>query len=302
MSFFEKLKQGLSKTRQNLVGKVEELVAGKKAIDDSIYDELEDILIQADVGAEVSAELVDKLRQTVKERKTKDPAGLKPLLKEIIRDTLEEGTNALNMGEPPTVVLVIGVNGAGKTTTIGKLSHRFVQDGRKVIIAASDTFRAAAIDQLEILSSRVGAEVIKHQEGSDPAAVAFDALQAAKARKADVLIVDTAGRLHIKSNLMEELKKIARVLSREAQGAPQEILLVLDATNGQNALTQARTFGAIMGVTGIVLTKLDSTAKGGIIIGIKGALGTPVKFVGVGEKIDDLQPFNAEEFVDALFA
>jgi len=198
MSFFDKLKQGLTKTRQNLVSKVEELVTGKKAIDENIYEELEDILIQADVGAEVSADLVDKLRQTAKERKIKDPAGLKPLLKEIIRETLEEGSNALNMEGPLTVILVIGVNGAGKTTTIGKLAHRFVQDGRKVIIAASDTFRAAAIDQLEILSSRVGAEVIKHQERSDPAAVAFDAMQAAKARKADILIVDTAGRLQHK--------------------------------------------------------------------------------------------------------
>jgi fused signal recognition particle receptor len=297
----ERLKQGLTRTRQGLIDKVEELVTRKKTIDENLYDELEEILIQADVGVDVSLELVENLRRQVKEQKVKEPPGLKLLFQEIIQAALEEETVSLNEGGPPTVILVVGVNGTGKTTTIGKLAHHFKQNGRKVLIAAADTFRAAAIDQLEIWGNRVGAEVIKHQEGSDPAAVAFDALQAARARKADVLIVDTAGRLHVKSNLMEELKKIARVLSRELPGAPHEVLLVLDATTGQNAINQARMFSEATGVTGIVLTKLDSTARGGIIIGIKKTLGIPVKFIGLGEKLDDLRPFNAREFAEALF-
>jgi fused signal recognition particle receptor len=301
MSFLERLKQGLTRTRQGLIDKVEELVTRKKTIDENLYDELEEILIQADVGVDVSLELVENLRRQVKEQKVKEPPGLKLLFQEIIQAALEEETVSLNEGGPPTVILVVGVNGTGKTTTIGKLAHHFKQNGRKVLIAAADTFRAAAIDQLEIWGNRVGAEVIKHQEGSDPAAVAFDALQAARARKADVLIVDTAGRLHVKSNLMEELKKIARVLSRELPGAPHEVLLVLDATTGQNAINQARMFSEATGVTGIVLTKLDSTARGGIIIGIKKTLGIPVKFIGLGEKLDDLRPFNAREFAEALF-
>lgn len=301
MSFLERLKQGLTRTRQGLVDKVEELVTKKRIIDESLYEELEEILIQADVGVEVTLELMENLRRQVKEQKVKDPAGLKLLLQKIIQDVLKEETVSLKEGGPPTVILVIGVNGTGKTTTIGKLAHHFKQNGRKVLIAAADTFRAAAIEQLEIWGSRAGAEVIKHQEGSDPAAVAFDALHAARARKADVLIVDTAGRLHVKINLMEELKKIARVLSRELPGAPHEVLLVLDATTGQNAINQARLFGETTGVTGIVLTKLDSTARGGIVINIKKSLSIPVKFIGIGEKLDDLRLFNAREFVEALF-
>lgn len=301
MSFFERLKQGLTKTREGLVNKIEDLVKQKKTIDESLYEELEEILIQADVGVDVAMELVDSLRRKVKEKKIKEPEQLKALFKEIVQSALNEEKVSLNMGGPPTVILLIGVNGTGKTTTIGKLAYLFKQKGQKVLLAAADTFRAAAIDQLEVWGKRIGVDVIRHQEGSDPAAVAFDALQAARARKIDLLIVDTAGRLHIKSNLMEELKKIARVLSRELPGAPHEILLVLDATTGQNAVNQASMFKEATGVTGIVLTKLDGTARGGIIIGIKKALGIPVKLIGIGEKIDDLRFFDAKDFVEALF-
>ena len=302
MSFFQRLTQGLAKTKGNLTSKVEGLLSGRKTIDESLYEELEEILIQADVGVETTLRLIAELRSRVKERRIKEPGQLKAILQEIIQETLETATAPLTAGGPLAVILVVGVNGTGKTTTIGKLAHLFRQEGRRVVLAAADTFRAAAIDQLEIWGNRAAAEVIKHQEGADPAAVAYDALQAARARKADVLIVDTAGRLHTKSNLMAELKKIGRVLGRELPGAPHETLLVLDATTGQNALVQAKMFKAEIGVTGIVLTKLDGTAKGGIIIGIKDSLGIPVKLIGVGERAEDLQPFNAREFVQALFA
>ncbi len=301
MSFFQRLKQGLAKTKGNLVDKIEGLLTGRKTIDESLYEELEEILIQADAGVEAALKLIAELRNRVKERRIKEPGQLKTVLQEIIQETLE-GPAALNEGGPPAVIMVVGVNGTGKTTTIGKLAYRFRREGRKVVLAAADTFRAAAIDQLEIWGNRAAADVIKHREGADPAAVAYDALQAARARKADVLIVDTAGRLHTKSNLMEELKKIGRVLGRELPGAPHETLLVLDATTGQNALVQAEIFKAAIGVTGIVLTKLDGTAKGGVIIGIKDTLGIPVKFIGIGERVEDLQPFNARAFVQALFA
>jgi len=301
MGIFSRLRDSLSKTRKDFVERIDSLVTGRKQIDEGLYEELEEILIQSDVGAETSFELVEGLRRLVKERRVSDPAELRALLKELIRDLLGQEPSPLADGGNPTVILVVGVNGVGKTTTIGKLAHNLKQDGKKVILAAGDTFRAAAIDQLEIWGNRAGADVIKHKEGSDPAAVVFDALQAARARKANAVVVDTAGRLHTKNNLMEELKKIGRVLARESPGAPHEVLLVLDATTGQNAVNQAKIFGQATGVTGIVLTKLDGTAKGGVVIGIKKALDIPVKFIGIGEGIEDLRPFNSGEFVDALF-
>ena len=302
MGIFSKLKESLTRTRQGLVEKIDGLITGRKNIDEDLYEELEEILIQADVGSDTSLNLVDNLRRLVKERKIGDPSELKPLLKELARDILGQERYSMAGGGNPTTILVVGVNGVGKTTTIGKLAYNLKQDGKKVILAAGDTFRAAAIDQLEIWGDRAGVDVIKHSEGSDPAAVVFDAVQAARARNADFLVVDTAGRLHTKSNLMDELKKVGRVLSRENPGAPHEVLLVLDATTGQNAINQAKIFGEATGVTGIVLTKLDGTAKGGVVIGIKQALDIPVKFIGIGEGIDDLRPFDSEEFVEALFA
>ncbi|MFZ5591147.1 MAG: signal recognition particle-docking protein FtsY [Bacillota bacterium] len=301
MGLFDKLKESLSKTRKNFVEKIETLVTGRGKIDEEVYEELEEILIQADVGAQTAEDLMDRLRRTVKERRVSDAEQIKPLLQEIVGQILGQGEAEVKGGGPPTVIMVVGVNGVGKTTTIGKLAYLFKKRGQKVILAAGDTFRAAAIEQLEIWGHRAGVDVIKHQEGADPAAVAYDALQAARARKADVLIVDTAGRLHTKSNLMDELKKVGRVLSRELPGAPHEVLLVLDATTGQNAINQAKIFGAAAGVTGIVLTKLDGTAKGGVVIGIRQVLDIPVKFIGIGEGIDDLRPFDAGEYVRALF-
>ncbi|HHW44984.1 MAG TPA: signal recognition particle-docking protein FtsY [Desulfotomaculum sp.] len=301
MGFFDRLKESLTRTRQGLVSKIEQVVAGRRAIDEGLYEELEEALIEADVGVDTALELMEGLRRRVKERKVKEPEQLKPLLQELIQEILEDGETALNRGGPPTVVLVVGVNGVGKTTTIGKLAHFYKSRGERVILAAADTFRAAAIDQLEIWGQRVGADVIKHREGADPAAVAYDALQAARARRAGMVICDTAGRLHTKSNLMEELKKIGRVLGKELPGAPHEVLLVLDATTGQNAISQARLFGEATGVTGIVLTKLDGTAKGGVIIGIRRTLDIPVKFIGIGERVEDLRLFNPQEFVAALF-
>ena len=302
MGIFSKLKESLTRTRQGLVEKIDGLISGRKNIDDQLYEDLEEILIQADVGSDTSLSLVESLRRLVKERKVSDASELKPLLMELVKDVMGQDRSPLAAGGRPTVVLVVGVNGVGKTTTIGKLAYNLKQSGNKVILAAGDTFRAAAIDQLEIWGNRVGVDVIKHNEGSDPAAVVFDALQAARARGADVLIVDTAGRLHTKSNLMEELKKVGRVLSKDNHGAPHEVLLILDATTGQNAINQAKVFGEATGVTGIVLTKLDGTAKGGIVIGIKQSLDIPVKFIGIGEGIEDLRPFDSEEFVEALFA
>lgn len=303
MSFFQRLKESLAKTKGNLVGKIEGALTGRKSVDAELFDELEEILIQADVGVETSGKLIAILRERAKELRVKEPGQLKGLLQDIIEDVLDgKEEENLSASEPLTVIMVVGVNGTGKTTTIGKLAHFLRRQGKKVVLAAADTFRAAAIDQLEIWGNRAGAEVIRHQEGADPAAVAFDGLRAALSRKAGVLIVDTAGRLHTKSNLMEELKKIGRVLGRELPGAPHETLLVLDATTGQNALAQAKIFQEAVGLTGIVLTKLDGTAKGGIIIGIKDTLGIPVKFVGIGERVDDLQPFRPGEFVRALFS
>lgn len=299
--FFSRLKEGLTRTRQNLVQKVEELVTGRPHIDDELYEELEEVLISADVGAETALEMVERLRKAVKEQKVGEPARLKDLLQVEIATVLGEKAVPVNLDQKPTVVLVVGVNGVGKTTTIAKLAYRWKQEGRKVLLAAGDTFRAAAIDQLEIWGQRVGVEVIRHQEGSDPGAVAFDAVQAAKSRGADVVIMDTAGRLHNKTHLMDELKKVTRVLDRALPGAPHETLLVLDATTGQNAVNQARIFGEATGVTGLVLTKLDGTAKGGVILAVHSELDVPVKFIGIGEGMDDLRDFEPNQFAKALF-
>lgn len=302
MGFFSKLKEGLTKTRQGFVAKIENLVSTSKKIDEDLYEELEELLIQADVGVNTAVELVEDLRKEVKARKLEDSQELKGVLQELIAGIIGKEEFSLNLNGHPAVIIVVGVNGVGKTTTIGKLAHNFKADGKKVLLAAGDTFRAAAIDQLEIWGNRVGCDVIKHKEGADPAAVVFDAVQAAKARNIDVLIVDTAGRLHTKVNLMEELKKVFRVITRELPDAPHEVLLVLDAATGQNAISQAKLFGQACGTTGIVLTKLDGTAKGGVVIGIKAELDIPVKYIGVGEQIDDLKEFNPQDFVEALFA
>lgn len=298
--FFTKLKNGLKKTKDGFVNKVELLINSFTKIDEDFFDELEETLILSDIGAETSMEICDRLRAAVKRTGATDPADVKELLREIIAEILT-GENELRLDTKPSVIMVIGVNGAGKTTTIGKLAAHLKRSGKRVIVAAADTFRAAAIDQLNVWTDRAGVELIKQTEGSDPAAVVFDAINSAKARGADVVLCDTAGRLHNKKNLMEELKKIARVVSRELPEASTEILLVLDATTGQNAVNQAKLFGESAEISGIVLTKLDGTAKGGIIIPIKNELGIPVKLVGVGEKIDDLQPFIPEDYVKALF-
>ncbi len=301
MGFFEKLKEGLKKTKDSFVSKVETLVNSFTKIDEVFFEELEETLILSDIGAETSSDICDKLRAEVKRTGTTDPNEVKGLLKNIIADILS-GDHALNMSAKPAVILVIGVNGAGKTTTIGKLSANLKAEGKKVLVAAADTFRAAAIEQLNVWTDRAGVDIIKHAEGSDPAAVVFDGCAAAKARNADVLIIDTAGRLHNKKNLMEELKKISRIISQQLPDSSLETLLVLDATTGQNAVNQARLFKEVCEITGIVLTKLDGTAKGGIIIPIKNELGIPVKLVGVGEKIDDLQNFVPHDYAEILFS
>jgi len=301
VGLFSKFKEGLTKTRQGFVAKIEDLISGNKKIDEEMYETLEEILIQADVGVNTAVKLVEDLRKTVRERKVEDAGQVKNILKELISGMLGTEQGGISLKGQPAAVVLIGVNGVGKTTTVGKLAYNLKKEGRKVILAAADTFRAAAIDQLEIWGERTGCDVIKHKEGADPAAVIYDAIQAAKARHSDVLIIDTAGRLHTKTNLMEELKKIFRIISREIPTAPDEVLLVLDATTGQNAVSQAKLFAEAAGVTGIVLTKLDGTAKGGVVIGIKTELGIPVKYVGVGEQIDDLKEFNPVEFVEALF-
>lgn len=302
MGFFSRLKDSLNKTRRGLVEKIEGIISSRKAIDETLFEELEEALIEADVGGDTALELIEALREEVKRKKVVDPNQLRSLLKEQIRAMLDDGTVCSNEDGSLRVIMVVGVNGTGKTTTIGKLAHYYKSRGQKVVLGAADTFRAAAIDQLEIWGRRVGADVIKHREGADPAAVAYDSLQAAKARGAGVLIIDTAGRLHTKKNLMEELKKIKRVLERELPGAPHEVLLVLDATTGQNAVVQAEIFKDAVGVTGVVLTKLDGTAKGGVIVAVKKLLGVPVRYIGIGEDVEDLRPFDAAEFVEALFA
>lgn len=302
MGFFDRLKKGLTKTRENLTNKIEKLVIGYADIDDELLDELEETLIMADVGIETTERLMTAVRKGIKKKEINSPDDLRPFLQKEITAILSEGENETHVAaEGPTVLLVIGVNGAGKTTTIGKLAAYYKGEGKKVLLAAADTFRAAAIDQLESWGEHTGVPVIKHEEGSDPAAVAFDAVKAAKARDVDVLIIDTAGRLQTKSNLMQELEKINRVIGREIKGAPHETLLVLDATTGQNAVSQAELFTKAAPITGVVLTKLDGTAKGGVVIGIKSRLKMPVKWIGVGESVEDLRPFDAEDFARALF-
>ena len=300
MGFFNKIAEGLKKTRDSMMGKVDALLNSFTKIDEDFFDELEENLIMADVGAVTSARICENLRKKVKEEGLSDPAAVKGALKEIIAQMLA-GDEALNLSTKPSIILVIGVNGVGKTTTIGKLAHNLHEDGKKVLLAAADTFRAAAIDQLQICADRAGVDLVKHGEGSDPAAVVFDAINAGKARGCDVVICDTAGRLHNKKNLMDELSKIARVIDREAPGSAKEVLLVLDATTGQNALNQAKLFQEAAGLTGIILTKLDGTARGGVVIGIKEELNIPIKYIGVGEQIDDLRPFDSKDFVEALF-
>lgn len=298
--FFKKLFNGLDKTRQNITDKIDRLVNNYGEIDEDLFEELEEILITADIGMATTMQLIDDLRQTLIERKINDAAQVKDTLKDVLANYLTERDNTSIVPSIPTVILVIGVNGAGKTTSIGKIGNLLRSEGKQVLLAAADTFRAAAIDQLKVWSERAQLPVIAHTEGSDPAAVVFDACQAAKARGSDVLIVDTAGRLHNKVNLMNELNKIFRVIDREFEHAHKEVLLVLDATTGQNALQQAKLFKETAPISGLILTKLDGTAKGGFVFAIKGELGIPVKLVGVGEKIDDLQHFNPTDFANAL--
>ena len=301
MGFFDKIKSGLSKTRAAMSNTVGSVFSGFSSLDDDFYDELEESLILADLGVETAVKAVEQLRQSVRERRIKDPEGAREALREVLAEMLDVGPTSLDLSTKPSVVLVIGVNGVGKTTTIGKLAASLKSEGRKVLLCAADTFRAAAADQLEIWAERSGAQLIRQDEGADPASVVFDAISAAKARGSDVIICDTAGRLHNKQNLMNELNKISRILDRELPDASKEVLLVLDGTTGQNGLIQAREFSKIAGVTGMVVTKLDGTAKGGIVIAVADALGIPVKYVGVGEGIDDLMPFDAESFTKALF-
>ncbi|MBQ3451866.1 MAG: signal recognition particle-docking protein FtsY [Selenomonadaceae bacterium] len=301
MGFFDRLKAGLAKTREKFVDKIDEILHSSKKIDDDLIDELEETLITSDVGMATTEKLIAGLRKGVRKAEINSPADVKNFFSNQIREILTEEEGNVTRVTPPHVILMIGVNGAGKTTTIGKLGAYYKAQGKSVMMAAADTFRAGAIDQLEIWAQRTGAAFIKHSEGSNPSSVALDAARSAVAQNIDVLLVDTAGRLQNKFNLMEELKKINRILGKGIHGAPHEVLLVLDATTGQNALRQAELFSQTAGITGIVLTKLDGTAKGGMIIGIKEQLNIPVKWVGVGERLDDLRPFNAKEFADALF-
>ena len=300
MGFFDRLKQGLLKTKSALKGKVDALFKKFARVDEDLFDELEELLISADIGVNTTEEILDELRDTVKEKRIKEPEEVKRELFDILRRMIGEH-EPLDLSTKPSVILVIGVNGVGKTTSIGKISAELKRQGKKVVVAAADTFRAAAAEQLNVWTDRAGVDIIKQAAGADPASVVFDAISAVKSRGADVLIIDTAGRLHNKKNLMDELAKIDRVISRELPDAARETLLVLDATTGQNAVYQAKEFKGAAKITGLVLTKLDGTAKGGIVISIKKELGIPVKFIGVGEQIDDMKPFDAKEFAGALF-
>lgn len=301
MGFFSKIKEGLKKTRNAVVGQIDSMLKSFTKIDDELFEKLEELLVMGDVGVHTAEKICDELKSRVKKEGIKDPEEINRLLEETVSEMLKGGEE-LDISTTPSIILVIGVNGVGKTTTIGKLANSLSKQGKKVILAAADTFRAAAIEQLDIWAQRSGCEIIKQNEGSDPAAVVFDAISAAKARSADVIICDTAGRLHNKKHLMDELAKINRVIDRELPNAAKEKLLVLDATTGQNAVNQAEQFRQATGITGIVLTKLDGTAKGGVVLAIKDGLGIPVKYIGVGEQIDDLQPFNSDDFAKALFA
>lgn len=300
MGFFSKIKDGLKKTKESMVKKMQKVVNSFTKIDEELFEQLEETMIMSDMGVETSVQICEELRKRIKERGITDPSVIMELIQEIVAEMMGDDIE-LDLSSKPSVIMVIGVNGAGKTTTIGKMCHQFINDGKKVVVAAADTFRAAAIDQLQVWTDRAGADIVKHAEGSDPASVVFDAIAAAKARNCDVLICDTAGRLHNKKNLMDELAKMNRIIEREAPDSSKEVFLVLDATTGQNAVNQARLFKEVAPISGIVLTKLDGTAKGGIVISIKNELGIPVKLIGVGEKIDDLQPFNSRDFVRALF-
>ncbi len=300
MGLFNKLKESLSKTKASINERVEDILKTFRKVDEELFDELEEVLIMADLGVNTSMEIIERLRAAAKEKKISDSMELKGELHSILIEILSEGNNAIVMEGTPAVIMVIGVNGVGKTTTIGKLANMYRKQGKRVMIAAADTFRAAAIEQLEVWAERADAELIKQQEGSDPAAVVYDAVNAAKSRSADILLCDTAGRLHNKKNLMEELKKIYRILDRELPDSSKEVLLVLDATTGQNAVMQAKLFRETADITGIILTKLDGTAKGGIVLAIKNDYDIPVKIVGVGEGVDDIAEFDAESFVDAI--
>ena len=301
MGFFNKIKEGLKKTRDAVIGQIDSMLKSFTKIDDELFEELEELLVMGDVGVPTAEKICEELKKKVKKEGIKNPNEIHRLLEETVSDMLRGGEE-LDLSTTPSIILVIGVNGVGKTTTIGKLANHLTKQGKKVILAAGDTFRAAAIEQLEIWADRSHCEIIKQNEGSDPAAVIYDAISAAKARHADVIICDTAGRLHNKKPLMDELAKINRIIDRELPDASKEKLLVLDATTGQNAVNQAEQFSLVTGITGIVLTKLDGTAKGGVVLAIKEGLGIPVKYIGVGEQIDDLQPFDAEDFARALFA
>ena len=301
MGFFDKIKAGLAKTREALSDTLGSVFSGFSEIDDDFYDELEESLILADLGVETATKATDRLRKVIRERHLKTTEEARAALKEILVEMLDVGDTALNLSTSPSVILVIGVNGVGKTTTIGKIAKQMVDQGKNVMLVAGDTFRAAAADQLEIWAGRSGASIVRQHEGADPASVVYDGIQAAKARGSEVIIIDTAGRLHNKTNLMNELNKISRIVERELPNAAREVLLVLDGTTGQNGLIQAKQFKEIAGVTAMAVTKLDGTAKGGIVLAVSDALQIPVKFVGVGEQADDLMPFEAQGFVDALF-
>lgn len=301
-NFFSRLVEGLAKTKKGITEKVDLLIKGYAEIDEDLYEEIEEVLITADVGMTTTLKIVDQLRDNIRAKKITDPAMIKPELRSIIEDILKDEESYLKVDPSPAIVIVVGVNGVGKTTTIGKLAKRYKEQGKNVLLAAGDTFRAAAIDQLQIWADRAGVELIKHNEGADPGAVVFDGIQAAKARNADLLICDTAGRLHNKKNLMNELGKVFKIIEREYPEATKEILLVVDATTGQNAVMQAKVFKEVANITGIALTKLDGTAKGGVVLAVKSELDVPIKLIGVGEKPEDLQDFNAQDFVKALFS
>ena len=301
VNLFERLKQGLTKAKQGITDKIDDVLKSYTKVDEELLEELEEILITADVGVNTTMDIIDKLRDKIKENKITEPAGVKEELKNIIEEILTNENSTLNVEKSPTIILMVGVNGVGKTTTIGKLANRYKQEGKKVLLAAGDTFRAAAIEQLEVWAGRSNVDIIKHQEGADPGAVVFDAIKAAKARKVDLLICDTAGRLHNKANLMNELGKVFKIVDREFPEANKEVLLVVDATTGQNAVVQAKTFKEVADITGIVLTKLDGTAKGGVVLAVKSEVDVPVKLIGVGEKVEDLQDFDAKAFSEALF-
>lgn len=301
VNLFERLKQGLTKAKQGITDKIDDVLKSYTKVDGELLEELEEILITADVGVNTTMDIIDKLRDKIKENKITEPSGVKAELKNIIEEILTNENSTLNVEKSPTIILMVGVNGVGKTTTIGKLANRYKQEGKKILLAAGDTFRAAAIEQLEVWAGRSNVDIIKHQEGADPGAVVFDAIKAAKARKVDLLICDTAGRLHNKANLMNELGKVFKIVDREFPEANKEVLLVVDATTGQNAVVQAKTFKEVADITGIVLTKLDGTAKGGVVLAVKSEVDVPVKLIGVGEKVEDLQDFDAKAFSEALF-